>query len=114
MAALITVQDYVEQARKLLQDEVSPYRYPDEDIVSYLNLAFMEAKLLRPDLFIRGATTPNFNAVSATPVQWDEMYRVPLLYYIVGMCQLRDDEEVQDQRAAAFIAMFKSQLRGGV
>jgi len=33
-----------------------------------------------------------------------------LVYYIVGFIQLRDDEEVQDQRAAAFLSLFNAKL----
>jgi hypothetical protein len=40
----------------------------------------------------------------------DEMYRMPMVYYVVGLMQLRDDEEVQDQRAAAFMSMFNAKL----
>ena len=51
MAALDTVADYVNYARVLLQDQVnSPYRYPDADLLMALNMAFPEAKKLRPEM----------------------------------------------------------------
>ena len=49
--ALDTVQDYVSAARVLLQDTVAPYRYSDADMIAELNLAILEAKRVRPDLF---------------------------------------------------------------
>jgi hypothetical protein len=110
MAALDTVAQYVSLARTLLQDtKDSPYRYSDTDLVLGLNLALMEAKKLRPDLFIT-LTLPFFTANDSTLVVWDAMYRVPLVYYMSAHVQLRDDEEVQDQRAAAFLGLFKAQL----
>jgi hypothetical protein len=113
MMALETVAKYVAAARVLLQDTVgSPYRYSDADLLAALSQSFPEAKLKRPDLFI---VTPlqDFTTVDSTVVVFDPMYRQALVYYMVGMMQLRDDEEVQDQRAAAFISMFNAKLSAG-
>jgi len=109
--ALDVVSDYVSLARVLLQDTVnSPYRYSDSELVTALSLAFMEAKFLRPDLFLGVTTIPNFTVNDATAVSWDPMYRVAMVYYMCGHAQMRDDEEVQDTRAAAFLALFKAKL----
>jgi hypothetical protein len=111
--ALDTVSDYVALARVLLQDAVnSPYRYSDTDLVLSLTNAFPAAKLARPDLFIV-TTLQTFTANDTTPVVFDPMYRMALVYYMVGFAQLRDDEEVQDQRAAAFMSMFTAILKTG-
>ena len=110
MAVLATVADYISLARTLLQDTVdSPYRYSTTDLALALSLALTEAKKLRPDLFI-GIELQSFTDTSSTAVVWDEMYRMALVYYMCGHVQLRDDEEVQDQRAAAFLGMFRAQL----
>jgi hypothetical protein len=108
--ALETVQKYITAARVLLQDTVSsPYRYSDDELLAALSGAFPEAKKLRPDLFIV-TTIQDFTVVDGTTVVFDPMYRQALVYYMVGMMQLRDDEEVQDQRAAAFLSLFSSKL----
>lgn len=108
--ALETVADYVSLARTLLQDTVdSPYRYLDTDIVVALSVAMQEAKRLRPDLFLN-ATLQTFTVNDTTPVVFDETYRIILVYYICGHVQLRDDEQSQDQRAAAFLSLFTSKL----
>jgi hypothetical protein len=108
--ALETVTKYVSFIREILQDEKdTPYRYSDTSIVRALSLALPEAKKLRPDLFL-GVTTPTFTANDTTVVPMDEMYRLPLAYFCIGMMQLRDDEEVQDQRAAAFMQMATAKL----
>lgn len=108
--ALETVAKYITAARVLLQDQKdTPYRYPDVDLLNALSEAFPEAKKLRPDLFL---VTPlqDFTANDSTVVVFDPMYRQALVYYMVGKMQLRDDEETQDQRAAAFLSMFQAKL----
>jgi len=110
MAALDTVADYVSYARVLLQDTVdAPYRYADADLLLGLNLAFPEAKKLRPDLFL-SSSLPTFATIDNTPVPWDPMYRLPIIYFMCGQAQVRDDEGLQDQRAAAFLALFATKL----
>jgi hypothetical protein len=37
-------------------------------------------------------------------------YRVAFLFFMVGFAQLRDEEDTQDTRAAAFIGKFTQQL----
>lgn len=108
--ALDTVAEYVAYARVLLQDTVdAPYRYPDADLLLGLNLAIPEMKKLRPDLLV-GKALPTFAGVDNTVVDVDAMYRVPVVFYMCGHAQLRDDEETQDQRAAAFLNMFTTKL----
>ena len=34
-------------------------------------------------------------------------YVSPLVFYVVGLVQARDDEQTQDQRAAQFLQTFK-------
>jgi hypothetical protein len=53
MTALVTVADYVSDARVLLQDTVEPYRYADTELVTGLNFALMECRKQRIDLFPR-------------------------------------------------------------
>lgn len=111
--ALETVAKYVAYARELLQDEKNtPYRYSDASLVRALSLALPEAKLLRPDLFIN-VTIPDLTANDNTVVPMNELYRTALVYYMCGIAQLRDDEEVTDQRASAFLGLFQSKLAKG-
>ena len=110
--ALVTVADFVSRARVLLQDTVnSPYRFSDVDLVNSLNDAFPEAKRLRPDLFIGGVTIPIYNTPpDTTVVAVDPMYGMAFVLYMVGFAQLRDQEDVQDARAAAVLKMFEAKL----
>ena len=106
-----TVADYVAQARIPLQDQVEPFRYATDDLVQALNMSVMQARRIRPDLFLKTfSSLPSFSAADTTPVEVDPQYRVAFLYFIVGHAQLRDEEDTQDARAAAFINKFVSQL----
>lgn len=113
MPALDTVANYITDARVLLQDTVSPYRYGDAELVENLNLGLLEMRRLRPDLLMSSfrSTFPSYSASStSTAVAVDVQYRVALLYYICGQAQLRDDEAVQDSRASVFLNKFVSQM----
>jgi hypothetical protein len=110
MPTLATVQNYVSSARTLLQDSVEPYRYPDADLVEGLNFAILEARKMRPDLFLGQTTLESFSTSDSTAVTIDEQYRVAFVYYMVGHAQLRDDEGEQDARASAFLAKFTQKL----
>jgi hypothetical protein len=111
--AAFTVADYVAKARVLLQDtKDTPYRYSDADLVVALNIGIGEMWRLRRDLFLGQSGPPLFdgttNSTDVVPV--DAMYRFALILFMCGHAQLRDDEEVQDQRAAAFMGMFQAKL----
>jgi hypothetical protein len=114
MPALDTVGQYMEEARRLLQDEVVPYRYPDDDIVDALNIGLLEARRLRADLFLPlfevTWTDPSGTINMAAPVTMDPMYRPALVYYVVGRMQLRDDEPTVDTRAGALMQKLAQQL----
>jgi hypothetical protein len=113
--ALDTVTDYVAQARSLLQDKTYPVRYSDGDLIDALNLALLEARKLRPDLFLGTApgtlTTPSIGGANTDPMSAiDEQYRVPLLYYIVGHALRRDDEDGSEARASQFMMQFVGKM----
>ena len=110
MSALVTVADYVSDARVLLQDTVAPYRYTDTELVTGLNFALMECRKQRIDLFLGQTSSQTFSVVDTTAVKMDEMYRTALLYYMCGHAQLRDDENTTDQRAEAFFNMSRAKL----
>lgn len=112
--ALDTVNEYIVAARRLLLDEVEPYRYPTADLVDALNYAFLEVRRLRPDLLLSKFRTsiPSYSPTSlSTAVDVDPMYRMAFVYFICGQAQLRDDEATQDQRAGGFLAKFIAQLQ---
>jgi hypothetical protein len=114
MPELETVGQYLEESRRLLQDEVVPYRYPDKDLVVAMNIGLQEARRLRADLFLPLFEVPYVDASgtinTSAPVTLDPMYRSGLVYYVVGRIQLRDDEPTTDQRAGALLQKFVQQM----
>jgi hypothetical protein len=116
--ALKTVAQYVAQVRTLLEDNFDlPYRYSTADIVNNLNVALQEGYRLRPDLFLSivSFTVPGYDPATdlAVVVPLDFGYRQAVCNYIVGVCQLRDQEDTADQRAAGLMASLKSTFGGG-
>jgi hypothetical protein len=106
--ALNTVGDYIAEARRLLQDAVTPYRYSDADMIAALNIGLLEAKRLRRDLFL-GRDAPSY-ATTGQTVEIDEQYRPALAYYITGRIGIRDAEPNQDARATVMMNKFVAQL----
>jgi len=105
----------IAQVRTLLQDvslEGSEYRYSDDSLMMNLNMGLLEMYRMRPDIFL----AEYFTVPQYTVGQFDntipiEQQFVPsLVYYVVGMTQLRDDEGTQDQRAGIFLSKFTSML----
>lgn len=112
--ALVTVEDYVREARILLQDLLVPYRYADTELISGLNMGLEQAHKLRRDLFLKYATTPEYPVLAATEVDIDPGYRRAVLFFMVGHAQLRDEEETTDARASAFLTSFAAQMTTAV
>jgi len=126
MAALDTVGKVTSYVRVLLQDTIEPFRYPTEDLIAALNMALLDARRLRPDLFLYSPTeVPFYSSVQEivgipenppvpsyldAVIDLDQQYRIALVYFIVGQAQLRDEEDVQDARAAVFINKFNSMM----
>lgn len=111
--ALDTVAQYINEARILLQDTVPTYRYGDAELLMALNLGIMTARRNRPDLFMEVTAIPQFTTAdiaAGTAFAMDVQYRVAFLFFMVGFAQLRDEEDTQDTRAAAFIGKFTQQL----
>ena len=110
MPALDTVGKITDYARVLLQDTLEPYRYPTADLINALNAGMLDARRLRPDLFLYFPNdVPSYSATSEL-VDIDQQYRMALVYFVAGQTQWRDEEDVQDVRAALFTTKFMSML----
>ena len=107
--------DLLDQIRILLQDTDltgGEYRYSDASIVANLNMGLLEMYRIRPDIFLElGLAVPTYNDADKAAEVGIEPQHVPaLIYYAVGMTQLRDDEGTQDNRASSFLGKFTSML----
>lgn len=111
---LSTVHGFVAGVRGLLQDKVRPYRYPDKAIIASLNLALLEGRRLRPDLFLHryGIDVPQYEEMNGDHVPVEPQFRLAFEFGIAGLVLLRDEEDVQDSRANSFTAMFHDMLVG--
>jgi hypothetical protein len=114
-----TVADILWQVRVLLQDtdlSSGAYRYADGEIVTNINQGMGDLFRIRPDLFLeQGFVVPIFNALSLNQlIGLETQYISPLIFYVVGLTQARDDEQTQDVRAGVFFKTFQQQVVTGV
>lgn len=117
--ALETITDYINDGRTLLQDTLAPFRYDDMSLVTAMNVTILEARRLRPDLFVYRKPLPNqrgvqsFQANDGTQFDMEETFRLAFLYGLCAQALMRDQEDIQDERAATFLKAFNSILVGG-
>src|SRR5436190_24292779 len=113
---LNTVADYIADARTLLQDRLPPYRYDDPSLLIGLNVALLEARRIRPDLFVFNRSVNGqvqaFIMVDDTHVALEPPFRLALLHGLCGHALERDQEDVQDIRATRFLGLFNAGLIG--
>jgi hypothetical protein len=111
-----TVQQILEVARGLIQDESSPFRYSDASLCLSLSEAVAEARRLRPDLFVDTLldTLPLYTTADILDtIPLPDTYMPALANYVAGRTQLRDDEFSMDGRAVMLITAFVATLTGG-
>jgi hypothetical protein len=103
---LSTVSDYMADARTLLQDVIPNYRYDEPSMLQALNVAMLETRRQRADLFVFNLNTNGqvqaFTVVDDTYVDMEPPFRLGLLYRMCGHALARDQEDVQDIRATTF------------
>src|SRR5580765_51055 len=103
---LNTVADYMKDARTLLQDVIPNYRYDEASMLQALNVALLETRRQRADLFVFklpvNGQVQAFTAVDNTYVDMEPPFRLGLLYRMCGHALARDQEDVQDIRATSF------------
>lgn len=119
------VADYMAEARVLLLDQVQPYRYDDDGLVTALNSAMYDIAKIRPDILadwrykrplsLQNGLEDNIpelfdptNSGELVPIP--APYKMATVYYMVANLQLRDVEDSTDQRASIFMGLFKSQM----
>lgn len=108
-----TIGQCIAEARSILQDTATPFRYADADLYGLFTSAMADTRRLRPDLFIATLLDPYADFApddsgEAFPIS--EAYWTAIVNYLVGRAELRDDEANADSRAAALISAFKAAL----
>ena len=114
---MTTFQQILDDARVLLNDELDADgsnvpRYTETQLMLYARQAIVEARRVRPDLFLSNLVGdfPALTAASTVPIP--ETYHVPLVDYVVARAEMRDDEFAVDSRAATMFQKFKAGLMG--
>ena len=130
--AYLTVGEYIQDVRTLLQDRIKPYRYSTKSLVHGLNIALLAVRRLRPDLLIGyldnvpsydwldAASTLNpgtdadgdddDNATWFEVVPMEQQFREAVVHGISGYAMQRDQEDIEDERAMADVMMFENML----
>lgn len=107
------VSDAVDQARVILND-VDGTRYADADFYRYVNDAVVDARSLRPDLYVGSYGTPLTEVTALTdPIPLPDQFFTALTYLIAGRAELRDDEFAVDNRAMTLMSAFRKKLTEG-
>lgn len=113
---LETVEDYIADARVLLLDQIAPYRYDDDSLLTALNVSLLEGRRLRADLFVFndrcGGAVPHYSKVDNSVVPIEQQFRLAFLHGMVGHALQRDQEDVQDQRALTYLDIMTNILTG--
>ncbi|HEX6826823.1 MAG TPA: hypothetical protein VF077_10960 [Nitrospiraceae bacterium] len=111
-----TVAGYIADARTLLEDKVPPYRYDDPSLLVALNATMLEARRVRPDLFVFNlfykGQVPAYAAVDDTYVAIEPPFRLAVLHGLCAHALERDQEDVQDSRAQSLMNQFNAGLIG--
>lgn len=111
---LSTVTDYITDVRTLLQDEIAPYRYSDPSLLVAFNVALLEGRRLRPDLFIFWCDVPYFSAVNTNEVKIEPQFRLAFVFSTASHAMARDQEDFQDSRSSSFMRLSNAILLGTV
>jgi hypothetical protein len=94
-----TADEVARRVRSLVQDEVTPFRYSDADIIDSINDGLDRMVELRPDYFISSSFEPTRITALTDPldVPWRLIY--PMTLFTTGYMMLRDDKFATDGRA---------------
>jgi len=125
--AVKSIDDAVNEIRMLINDlDVGGYRFTQAQVLDKLNSALLEVYRYRPDAYIGNfqqgilsVTSPTTYVVTdlglnpATPFPLDiRLFFSPVVFYVVGMLDLTDDEFADDNRAMTVLQTFRNQLIG--
>lgn len=122
-----TLDDAVNEIRMLINDnDPDGYRFTQTQVLQKVNTALREVYRYRPDAYVgnftQGILSANSpmtydptdlgkNPATAFPLD-DRLFFSPVVFYVVGMLDLTDDEFADDNRAMTVLAAFRNQLIG--
>lgn len=122
-----TLDDAVNEIRMLINDnDPDGYRFTQQQVLDKLNTGLREVYRYRPDAYVGNfqqgilSVTPvvtfavtDLGLVPQTPFPLDDrLFFSPVVFYVVGMLDLTDDEFADDNRAMTVLTSFRAQLIG--
>jgi len=119
-----TIDDAINEARRMLNDARAPYRYSDTDMLAHLNTALAEVYRYRPDAYIGNFTTATLGvnpvtSYAATDMGVNKLFPIdnrmffnPVVFFMVGRAELGDDEYTENSRATGLLQSFRAMLIG--
>jgi len=111
-----TYQTAIDEAREILQDTDTPYRYDDSILLNILNRALQEVGRIRPDAFWSTFLTDDIVVPEVTTLDLSTTFPIPMQFYlpvvsfIVAWAEVLDDEFTTDGRAGMLMQQFKTQV----
>lgn|SRR4051794_39199877 len=101
-----TVQSVIDSARQPLND-ADKSRYPDAELLDYLNDGVSEARALRPDLSFGtyGKALTLLGLTDNFPLP--DQHAVAIKYYIISRAESKDDENVNANRETKSFQLFE-------
>jgi len=87
----MTPADVIVEVRRLLQDEVVPYRYSDAVLLGYVNQTLRRVLTVRPDLFMVTTEVP-LQAGTVMQSLPSDAHRLVDIYYAVGYNSVNEVE----------------------
>lgn len=107
-----TVGNMVTRVQEILQDDGT--RYPASQLIGYMNDAVIEARSIRPDLFIGVFAAPIADVTDlAAAFPLPDQFFPAVCFYVSGRAELRDDEFAVDGRAMTLLSSFGKKLVAG-
>jgi hypothetical protein len=122
-----SLDDAVNEVRMVINDnDPDGYRFTQLQVIQKINTALREVYRYRPDAYvgnfqqgILSTNSPITFAVSdlglnpATPFPLDDrLFFAPVVFYVVGLLDLTDDEFADDNRAMTVLTAFRNELIG--
>lgn len=111
-----TYQNAIDEARQILQDTDTPYRYDDAILLNILNRGLQELARLRPDAYWDQFATDDVTVPEIEELTLEDAFAPPMMFYnpivsyIVSWAEVLDDEFTTDGRAAMMFAQFQKQV----
>lgn len=115
-----TISSFLTDARNLLSDTRTPYRYSDLRLITALNNGLAELARIRPDAYYStfdeiDIVVPEYadsDTDKAKTFPLGYLFYLPILEFVVGFIELSDDEFTQDGRAAILLQKFELSVTG--